>query len=109
MLDAYFELNRDDVNARTLLYQDVPRHYVMQGGRWVPRRHGGATTIGRMCMVGPKDEGGYFLRVLLAHVPGVQSDDELPTVDGQVWATHREAGATVRVAGRRHEVGCVPF
>uniref|UniRef100_A0A914VBN9 ATP-dependent DNA helicase n=1 Tax=Plectus sambesii TaxID=2011161 RepID=A0A914VBN9_9BILA len=91
MLDAYFKLNRDDANARTLLYQDVPRHYVMQGGRWVPRRRGGATTIGWMCMVGPKDEGRYFLRVLLAHVPGAQSDEELRTVEGQVCATHREA------------------
>lgn len=91
MLQAYFDLNRDDVNARSLLYQDVPRHYIMQGNRWVPRKRGGATVIGRMSMVSPKDEGRYFLRVLLAHLSGAQSDEELRTVGGQVCATHREA------------------
>ena len=91
MLEAYFDLNRDDPNARALLYQDIPRHYVLKGNQWVPRQRGGATTIGRMCMVSPKDEGRYFLRVLLAHVPGAQSDEELRTVDGRVCATHREA------------------
>uniref|UniRef100_A0A914XQR9 ATP-dependent DNA helicase n=1 Tax=Plectus sambesii TaxID=2011161 RepID=A0A914XQR9_9BILA len=31
------------------------------------------------------------MRVLLAHVPGAQSDEELWTVEGQVCATHQEA------------------
>ena len=91
MLQAYFDLNRDDVNARSLLYQDVPRRYIMQGNRSVPRKRGGATVIGRMSMVSPKDEERYLLRVLLAHVPGALSDEDLRTVGGQVCTTHREA------------------
>lgn len=36
-LMGWFELNRDDAFARTLLYQDVPGYYLWQNSHWTRR------------------------------------------------------------------------
>jgi hypothetical protein len=36
-LMGWFQLNRDDAFARTLLYHDVPSHYVWDKSQWTKR------------------------------------------------------------------------
>ena len=92
-LEAYFKLNTRDESARSILYHDISKYYVFkkESGRWEERQIGHDKTLGRMYIVSPRDEARYFLRLLLVHVPGARSDQELRTVDGVVCETYREA------------------
>ena len=60
-----------------LKYAEIPNHYVWDGknSRWVKRkrRAKGGEVIGRMYQCSPKDPELYALRLLLLHVPGVES------------------------------------
>lgn len=44
-----------------------------------------------MYSVSPRDPEKYYLRLLLLHVPGATSYDDLKTVNGAVTASFREA------------------
>src|SRR5258708_2978581 len=81
-LTPWFQLNREDPEARTVMYGDIPSKYVFRENRWRPRVRGGGITIGRMAMVSPKDVERYHLRLLLLYCPGAKSFDDLKTVDG---------------------------
>jgi hypothetical protein len=59
MLTMYFQLNRDDPNARQYLYDDIPTHYTWKANekKWSPRQSNGPVflnvpPIGRMYFVG---------------------------------------------------------
>ncbi|KAJ8935660.1 hypothetical protein NQ314_012709 [Rhamnusium bicolor] len=88
-----FNLNRDDVNARRILYSDIPEHYTWDNREgWRPRRQV-SKLIG--CIADVSVRQGqmdlFLLRVLLRHVAGPTSFEELRTVDGRLYATFREA------------------
>ena len=90
-LTAWFKLNSKDPDARQYLYHDIPHHFVFErNGIW-KRRLQGENVIGRMYSVSPSDVERYHLRLLLLHVPGACSFDDLKTVDGQVCQTFMEA------------------
>ncbi|UYV68762.1 hypothetical protein LAZ67_6000728 [Cordylochernes scorpioides] len=90
-LTAWFQLNCVNVSARSLLYGDIPSAYVFRQNQWSARVRGGALCIGRMCSVNPKDSERYHLRLLLLHVAGAQSFEDLRTVDDIVCSTFKEA------------------
>ncbi|UYV66597.1 hypothetical protein LAZ67_4002252 [Cordylochernes scorpioides] len=90
-LTAWFQLNCVNVSARSLLYGDIPSAYVFRQNQWSARVRGGALCIGRMCSVNPKDSERYHLRLLLLHVAGAQSFEDLRTVDDIVFSTFKEA------------------
>ena len=92
-LTAWFKLNIEDPNAHQFLYIEIPHHYVFnnRGKRWVKRQRGGDRIISRMYSVSPADPEKFFLRMLLLHVPGATSYDNLKTVSGEVASTFREA------------------
>ena len=97
-LTAWLEYNREsaaeDPDCLRLLYSDFPSHYTWQAGQkvWRKRRQRQATeAIGRVVSLSPRHGDVFYLRVLLHHVPGATSFEELRTVDGVVCATHREA------------------
>ncbi|KAG6717889.1 hypothetical protein I3842_04G122900 [Carya illinoinensis] len=68
MLTEFFALNQVDENARTLLYKEFPEFYVWS-----------------------QQYKEYYLRILLNHVRGPLSFEDLRTVDGVVAPTFREA------------------
>ena len=92
-LTAWFRLNTEDPTARQLLYTEVPLHYVFRDRdkKWVPRQRGGDRIISRMYSVSPADAEKFHLRLLLLHVPGARSFEEVKTVDGVVATSFRDA------------------
>jgi hypothetical protein len=93
MLTAYFEANNLDEKARGILYRDFPEHYTWQrsGKFWQERKRKGMLQVGRIVTAHPAEGERYYLRVLLNHVPGATSYNDLKTVDGQVMSSFREA------------------
>ena len=83
-LTAWFAFNAEEHNehARTILYPNFPEHYVFmpRARQWKIRERG--FSIGRIYAVSPRDVEKYHLRLLLYHVPGATSFDDLKTVDG---------------------------
>ena len=92
-LTAWFKLNTEDPNAREFLYTEIPHHYVFndRAKKWIPRQRGGDRIISRMYSVNPADPEKFHLRLLLLHVPGATSYDDLKTVSGEVCLTFRDA------------------
>ena len=97
-LTAWLDYNREsaaaDPDCRRLLYPDFPSRYTWQAGQkvWRKRRQQQATeAIGRVVYLSPRHGEVFYLRVLLHHVPGATSFEELRTVAGVVCATYREA------------------
>ncbi|XP_042942909.1 uncharacterized protein LOC122277096 [Carya illinoinensis] len=91
MLTEFFALNRVDENAKRLLYKEFPEYYVwnQQNKDWTPQKK--KTVIGRIVTANPFEGERYYLRILLNHVRGPLSFDDLKTVDGVVAPTFREA------------------
>ena len=57
-------------------------------GAWHPRQTG--SCIGRLYFVAPRSGEKYYLRVLLHHVRGAKSWEEIRTVNGHVCPTMKE-------------------
>ena len=80
-LQAWFTLNREDPEARTLLYTEVPFKYTFKQGRWVRRiRRPSIFSLSRLYTVSPRDVSRFHLRILLLHVRGAKSFEDLRTV-----------------------------
>ncbi|KAK9155164.1 hypothetical protein Sjap_002644 [Stephania japonica] len=91
MLTEYFALNKVDEFARSLLYRQIPEYYVWnrQSKTWKRRKHG--TVIGRIVSASPNEGERYYLRLLLNHVKGCTSFEELKTVNGVVTDSFHQA------------------
>lgn len=89
-LEKFFELNTSDETAREFVYTDIPYHYVFNRN-WNKRQRGENKIVARMYTVSPKDEERFYLRILLLHVQGPMSFEDLRTYDGVVHATFKEA------------------
>ena len=70
----------DGTPARELLYADFPRRFTWKLNRktWRERKIGLA--IGRMHSVRPNDHERFYLRLLLNHVHGATSFEDMRTV-----------------------------
>lgn len=92
MLTEYFTLNRTDVEARRYLYREMPEHY-----RWISKekiwtkRVGLQRVIGRIYTVSPSEGEKFYLRILLNHVKGPRSFEDLRTVDDVMCPTFKQA------------------
>ena len=94
-LTAWFRLNADPVNgarARQCLYPEIPEKFVFHKdeGCWKTRKRGDKI-IGRMYSVSPRDREKYCLRLLLLHVRGATSYEDLRSVNGVVCGSFQEA------------------
>ncbi|KAG7977774.1 hypothetical protein I3843_05G047700 [Carya illinoinensis] len=87
MLTEFFTLNQVDENARTLLYKEFPEFYVwsQKYKEWTRRKK--KTVIGRIITANPFEGERYYLRILLNHVRGPLSFENIRTVDGVVAPT----------------------
>ncbi|XP_053164971.1 LOW QUALITY PROTEIN: uncharacterized protein LOC128350599 [Hemicordylus capensis] len=96
-LTAWFKLNQSNEKARNILYADIPLYYVFDtaNSTWKLRQRGADKVIGRMYSVNlPSDPERYCLRLLLLHVPGATSYENLRSVDGNEYPTYQEAAKT---------------
>ncbi|XP_071712046.1 uncharacterized protein [Rutidosis leptorrhynchoides] len=91
MFTQWFELNKQDTNARTLTNVKIPTQYVWnQDARiWTPRKV--RTCIGRIMYSNPASGERYYLRMLLNIVKGPRSFEEIRTVDGTLHPTFKDA------------------
>jgi len=81
MLTEYFKANQDHPWARHILYKDFPGSFTWQRTKyWKPRVE--RYQIGQIVAANPVEGERYHLRVLLNHVPGKTSFEDLLTVDG---------------------------
>lgn len=89
---AWFNINKNEISARKLLYADFPEHYTWNSAsaQWKPRKAG--YTIGRMCTACPSQGERYYLRFLLTQLPGKTNYQDLRTLDdGTECPTFKEA------------------
>jgi len=80
-LTTWFTLNESDPDARTILYADIPYHYVFRNNRcnkWVQGRE---KIVGRMYGVSPRER--FCLRLLLLHIPGARNYEYLRTLNNR--------------------------
>ena len=103
-LKAMFKLNREDPRANCLLYQDLPKFYVLNVDKeWVARRRGeedaGAPGLKRGNKIGvlpgvvnvAKNREAFALHVLLTKVPGPTGFEMLRTFDGVEYDNFTDA------------------
>lgn len=88
---SWFETNRIDENARQLLYVEFPMHYVWKNGQWNRRQRQPKPIVPRLVNISLRNGELYFLRLLLLHVRGAISFENLRTVNGIIYDTFREA------------------
>ncbi len=90
-LSSFFNLNKDYPPARIFFYRDIPKHFVFNKATrlWTPRVR--YRVIGRLYSVSPRETERFALSLLLNHVKGPTSFEDLRTVDNVVYDSFKEA------------------
>ncbi|XP_053595538.1 uncharacterized protein LOC128667851 [Microplitis demolitor] len=98
---AYFQLCREEIFAKTLLYDEVPAYYIFdkQSKVFKRRKRGNPVegypgifkehVIGRVYTFHPGNTECYFLRLLLHTVRGPTSFKDIRTVNGVVYQSYQ--------------------
>ena len=93
-LTGWFVANRKFASARDITYTNFPDKFVWDktDREWKERVMGHGTVIGRVYSAHPGGGDRYYLRMLLNHVTGCTSYQEIRTLsDGTVCDTFKEA------------------
>jgi len=93
-LVAWMKLNSNPSTRSPYIYPETPVHYVWSKNAWHKRKIY-TKTIGRMYNVSPSDPERYHLRLLLLHVVGATSFEDLRTYENVTYPTFK-AAATAR-------------
>lgn len=98
-LTAWFDLNVVDSDARQYLYTQIPLHYTYNKStkKWNRRKRFSDKIVSRMYGISPTAGDAYFLRLMLLHVPGAKSFQDLRTVDGVVYNNFKEAAIALHL------------
>nr|XP_043619920.1 uncharacterized protein LOC122591739 [Erigeron canadensis] len=93
MFLQWMELNATNKLASTLKYVEIPQYFVWvrKDRKWKRRTIEGKGSIGRICYVPPSLGDIYYLRIMLNHVIGPKSFEEIKTVNGRKCETFKEA------------------
>ncbi|XP_027155620.1 uncharacterized protein LOC113755986 [Coffea eugenioides] len=93
MLIEFFEMNKTNKRAQDLLclYRDFPQYFVWAPAKRTWSERSRRKVIGRLVTVSPNEGDRYYLRLLLSHVRGPTSFDNLLSIDGQKMSSFREA------------------
>ena len=89
-LTAWFVLNASSEHARQYLYTDIPLHFSFANNKWKERRRA-QKVVTRLSHVFPLDSERYHLRILLLHVAGATSFDDLLTYENRHHDYFQEA------------------
>ena len=103
-LTAFFNMNEEDINARTILFFDFPQYikWNQKEHKWQRRKRGArnpdvtdefrADAIGRIPIVSlsPRQAEMYYLITLLHHKPGTTSFTDLKTIQGTTYDSFQE-------------------
>jgi hypothetical protein len=94
-LTRWFETNKKNSATRNLKYINFTDKYVWSEAlnNWTKRKRG--LSVGRMYFVSPSENERFFLRLLLTHVSGATSYDDLKTVDNKLFPTFKEAAVAL--------------
>jgi hypothetical protein len=101
-LTAWFNLNKNDLNAHKYFYLEIPNYYIFKNSKWVKRKieECDSSVIGRMYLANPLEGERFYLRMLLLHVKGATSFADLKTVGGKVLNTFKDACKEKFIKGR---------
>ncbi len=88
MLVEYFQMNSGDPFVNSFLYREFPEYYRWDRTEkeWLRRKQ--RTQIGRMVYACPVEGEMYYLHVLLNHVRGATSFDNLKTIGTALNSVH---------------------
>ncbi|KAL4101110.1 hypothetical protein QTP88_021130 [Uroleucon formosanum] len=89
-LIGWLNLNNHKQTKSPYSYPETPMHYVWNGKQW-KKRVKYQPVIGRMYHVSPSDSERYYLRLLLLHVIGAKSFEDIRTYNGITFPTFKEA------------------
>jgi hypothetical protein len=91
MLTAFFNYNQE--HPTQYCYNEFPIYFVFNKAtkKWQPRKQRGHNIIARIYSVSPKDIERYCLRLLLLHIPGPKSFDDLRTIPIGTYETYKKA------------------
>jgi hypothetical protein len=89
-LVGWFKLNSDPSTRSPYIYPETPVHYVWSKNKWHKRKIY-TKIIGRMYNVSPADSERYHLRLLLLHVVGATSFEDLRTYESVIYPTFKAA------------------
>lgn len=98
-LTAWLKLNRYDENARLLKYTEIPTYYTYEkkNRKWKRRKYESNSVIARVYSASPKDNQRFYLRILLLHVTGCKSFEDIRTVNGIIYRTYQEAAVAMNL------------
>ena len=88
---AWFKLNQVDPNARMFKYHEIPEYYIWNHAKhhWTKRKRG--RCIGRLYTTNPSQGERHYLHILLHHIPGATSFEDLKiSPDGVLLSTFKE-------------------
>lgn len=90
-LEGWFIANKTLFGAKEYTYMEFPQYFTWKAdkGKWKEREKG--TVVGRIIDIHTSAGETFFLRMLLMHVKGSTSFEDLRTVNGKVYKTFKEA------------------
>ncbi|KAI5391662.1 hypothetical protein KIW84_076464 [Lathyrus oleraceus] len=103
MFTSWFEANCKYPEAQNLTYNKFVSNfvYVKKKREWKPRQKG--YTIGRLIWVPPTTGELYYLRLMLTHVKGPRSYNDIKTVNNVKYDTFRDACFAMDFIGNDRE------
>ena len=92
MVTEYFNVSRSNHAARQYLYREFPEHFTWNKSKkfWKPRKVK-RIQIGRLVYANPAKGERYYLRIMLNHVRGAISYENMRTWRGAMYAIFRQA------------------
>lgn len=88
---SWMDTNEKDSDARKLTYSEFPNKYVYDRSERVWRKRVKGFSVGRMSHISQSAGELYYLRLLLTHVRGAKSFNDIKTVDGFLYQTFKQA------------------
>ncbi|CAG8712917.1 3266_t:CDS:2, partial [Dentiscutata heterogama] len=90
-LTRFFEVCRNNPEAAGLLYSEFPKFFRWKKGAWHRRKKSGNKVIERLYYCPPNDPERFCLRLLLCHIRGPKSFENLRTVDSVIYLIFKQA------------------